>query len=237
MALNASKIGGGNNSNSNRVEQPIIDAGVYPARIVQILDMGLQAQRPYQGKEKPPANEISITYELVDSFMVDEDGNELEDKPRWVSETLPLHSITQEKAKSTQRYNAADPDNKFGGDFSQLLDVPVNVSIVHNQVGDKTYVNVAGIASMRPKDALKCPELVNPPKLLDLDAPDVVVFNSLPQWIQDKIKKNLNYNGSKLQAVLEGKAEAKKPAPKKEAPKPEPEDVPEEGDDNDAPWD
>lgn len=229
MALIASK--GNSNNNSNRVEQPLIEAGVYPARIVQILDMGLQAQRPYQGKEKSPANEISITYELVDSFMLDEKGEELEDKPRWVSEILPLYSIDQEKAKSTQRYYAADPDNNYGGDFSKLLDIPVNVTIVHNKVGDKTYVNIAGIAAMRPKDAIKCPALVNPPKILDLDAPDVVIFNSLPQWIQDKIKKNLNFNGSKLQAALEGKPVAQeKKAPPKEEPV-------EEEDNNDQPWD
>lgn len=232
MALIASK---GAANNSNRVEQPIIEAGVYPARIVQILDMGLQAQRPYQGKEKPPANEISITYELVDSFMVDEQGNELEDKPRWISESLPLHSLNADKAKSTQRYTAADPNNVFNGDFSKLVDSPVNVSIVHNQVGDKTYVNIAGIAAMRPKDAAKCPELVNPPKILDLDAPDAEIFNSLPQWIQEKIKKNLNFNGSKLQAVLNGEEVVVKkkaaPPPKKEEP-----EVLEE-DDNDAPWD
>lgn len=202
MALNSSKIKGGGNG-GNRVEQPVIDAGVYPSRIVQMLDLGLQNQRPYQGKDKPPANEVMITYELVDSFMIDEKGNELEDKPRWISETLPLYDITKaDKAKCTQRYNAADPTNAFGGDFSQIVDVPVNVSLVHNQQGEKLYVNVANIAAMRPKDAAKCPALKNPPKVFDLDEPDMEVFNSLPDWVQDKIKKNLNFNGSKLFDIL-----------------------------------
>ena len=224
MALNASKI---KSTSSNKVEQEVIEPGVYPARIVQILDLGLQAQRPYQGKDKPPANEIMLTYELVDVFMKDKDGKELEDKPRWISETLPLYSIHQEKAKSTQRYLAADPLSVHGGDFTQLVGTPVNVTITHNQNGDRLYVNVAGIAAMRAKDVAKCPELANPAKVFDLDNPDAEIFSSMPEWVQEKIKKNLNYKGSKLEAALGGK-----PAPAE--PKAAPEAAQEN---NDAPWD
>ncbi len=205
MSLNANKLPKGT-GNGNKVEQPVIDPGMYPGRIVQILDLGLQAQRPYQGKEKPPANEIMITYELVDVFMIDADGKELEDAPRWISETVPLYSIDQEKAKSTQRYLAADPDMKYGGDFSLIVDAPVNISLVQNKVGDKVYVNIGATAPMRQRDADKCPALKNPPKVFDLDSPDMEVFGSLPQWVQDKIKNNLNFKGSKLEACLSGKA-------------------------------
>ena len=225
MALNSSKIKGGKEGG---VAQPVIEPGVYPARIVQIVDMGLQAQRPFQGKEKAPANEVMFTYELVDSFMVDADGKELEDKPRWVSETMPIYNIEKaDKAKCTQRYKAVDPNNAFGGDFAQLVDIPVNVSIVQNVQGEKIYINVANIAAMRPKDAAKCPPLKNPVKVFDLDAPDVEVFNSFPDWVKEKIQKNLNYNGSALEAALAGK-----PAPAPQAPEPAQE---EEADDK--PWD
>jgi hypothetical protein len=46
--------------------------------------------------------------------------------------------------------------------------------------------------------------------VFDLDVPDVELFNSLPDWIKEKIQKNLNYNGSVLQNALEGKG---KPLP------------------------
>lgn len=214
MALNSSKIKG---NNPDRVDQPAIEPGVYPARICQIVDLGLQTQRPFQGKEKPPANEISISYELVDCFMVDKDGKEQEDKPRWISEIIPLYDVSKaDKSKCSQRYKAADPNNNFGGDFSKIVDIPVNVSIVHNQQGDKLYINVANIAAMRPKDADKCPPLKNPHKVFDLDDPDVEVFLSFPDWLQERIKKNLQYNGSPLQLKLEGKPAAKAEQPKKQ---------------------
>src|SRR5690606_29752920 len=129
---------------------------------------------------KPPAYMISVTYELVDSFMVDEDGNELEDKPRWVSETFPIYSLQADMAKSTKRYLALDPEEVFEGDFSKLTDTPCNVTIVINKKGDKTYTNVANVSAMRPRDAAKCPELVNAARVFDLEQPDMDVFNSLP---------------------------------------------------------
>ena len=207
MALIAQKNGGA----GNRVEQAPIPAGVYPARLVQLIDLGLQAQRAFQGKEKPPVQEIMLTYELVDTFLLDAEGNEQEDKPRWVSETLPLYGLFADKAKSTQRYKTFDPAEEFGGDFTQVIGQPVNVTIVQNVVGDKTYTNVANIGAMRPKDAEKCPALKNPTKVFDVDNPDMEVFAALPQWIQDKIKSNLNFAGS----VLEGKVGKGAPAPKK----------------------
>lgn len=213
MGLNAKKVGNGGNG-GNRVPQANIEPGTYPARLVQIIDLGLQAQRPYQGKDKPPAQEIMLTYELVDTFMLDEDGKELEDKPRWISETLPFYGLYADKAKSTQRYNALDPNGEYDGDFSKAIGQPVNVTIVNNAVGDKVYDNVATISTMRPRDADKCPELVNPSKLFDLDDPDMEVFNALPEWLRDKIKGNLNFQGSALQAKI-GNA----PAPAKDKPK------------------
>lgn len=202
MGLNASKIK--ENESSNKVQQEPLDPGVYPARLVQLIDLGVQPQRAYQGKEKPPAHEIMLTYEFVDEFLKDEEGNDIEDKPRWYSETIPLFSLKADRAKSTLRYNAMDPDGVHGGDFAALVGTPVNVTLVHNVSGDKTYVNVAGIAAMRPRDVSKCPELINEPKVFDLDNPDLEVLSSLPDWIKEKIKGNLHFKGSVLDKLLGG---------------------------------
>lgn len=217
MSLNAKKAG----STTNRAPQPVIEPGVYPARLAQIIDLGVQAQRPYKGKDKPPVQEIMLTYELVDCFMVDEDGNDLEDKPRWVSETLAFYGLFADKAKSTQRYHAFDPNEEFGGEWAKAAGMPINATLVNNASGDKVYTNVANVAAMRPRDAKACPEMRNPVRVFDLDAPDMEVFNALPEWLQGKIKQNLNFTGSPLDAALNGKRAA--PA-KQKAPEPAPED-------------
>lgn len=202
MALNMNKPGG----NKNFVAQANIEAGVYPARLVQIIDLGLQPQKAYQGKEKAPAQEIILTYELVDEFMKDEAGENILEKPRWISETLPFYGLFADKAKSTQRYNAFDPKGEYEGDFAKALGAAINIAVVNNSVGDKIYDNIGNASTMRPRDAQQCPDLVNPAKAFDLDAPDLAIFNSLPEWIQKKIQGNLNYAGSALEKALGGKA-------------------------------
>tara|TARA_Y100000310_G_scaffold319188_1_gene374165 strand:- start:9533 stop:10192 length:660 start_codon:yes stop_codon:yes gene_type:complete len=197
MGLNAKTAGNGG------MTAPTLEAGVYPARLVQLLDLGLQTQRPFQGQEKKPCVEIMLTYELTDEFMKDEDGEDILDKPRWVSETISLHNLNSERAKSTIRYKALDPTMKYEGDFTKLIGVACNVTIVLNPGKEgKVWENVGGVASMRAKDADKLPELVNPVKVFDLDEPDMEVYAKLPDWVQEKITSNLNFNGSSLQELL-----------------------------------
>lgn len=209
MALNANKVefaGGG-----VRIVQANLEPGNYPARLVQVLDLGLQPQRAFKGDPKPPMQEIGLTYELVDTFMKDENGDDIEDKPRWVSEQIPLHNLKADLAKSTKRYNALDPSGEADGDFTRLLGTPCLVTIVNNPGKDgKIYDNIGAIGPMRKKDADKCPELVNPAVFFDLDAPDMEVFRKLPKWLQEKIQGNLNFNGSALQKALEGGVAAPK---------------------------
>lgn len=210
MGLNANNAGGGKKENKNFVKQPSLDPGVYPARLVQVIDLGLQAQRPFKGEEKAPVQEVMFTYELVDAFMVDEEGKDIEDKPRWISETLPFYGLYADKAKSTQRIKAFDPDDVHGGNVGEMVDTPVNVTIVHGKNlkdPERPYENVANAAAMRARDAAKCAELKNPTKVFDLDAPDLDTFNKLPEWIREKIKGNLRFKGSKLERLLEGKVD------------------------------
>lgn len=203
MALNASKI----KQESNFERPDPLEPGTYPARVVQILSLGLQAQPDYKGQEKPPKQELMVTYEFLDEFLTDkETGEELEDKPRWLSETFPLNSLDSDLAKSTKRYFAIDPDNEFGGDWAQLAGMPVMVTLVQNESkkNGKVYENITGVSTMRSKEANKAPDLKNDPKVFDIDDPDMEVFGSLPQWIQDKMKDNLEFAGSALEAALEG---------------------------------
>lgn len=234
MALNGKKVpmGGGNKG----PQQEPIEVGTYPCRVVQVLDLGVQAQQPYQGEEKPPAHEIMITYEFLDEFVKDEDGNDVEDKPRWLSETMPLRNLDSDLAKSTKRYYAIDPNDDLDGDFLGLVGLPCMVT-VDNREGKgkhagKVFTNVANVATMRPKEAAKAPELINPPKVFELENPDLEVFNSLPEWVQDKIKSNLHFGGSALEDALAGGG---KPA-KKEATKKQVEPEPEDEEDGDEPW-
>jgi hypothetical protein len=209
MSLNAKTLPKSNNSKFTPAEP--LEAGSYPGRVVQIIDFGVQEQNPYKGQAKPPAHIIGVTYELSDEFMKDEEGNDVEDKPRWVSEDFPFHPLDRDMATSTKRYRALDPEDAADGDFTKLISCPGMISIIQRPHNGKVYNNVAGVASVRAKDAARMPELVNPPKVFMLDEPDLEIFNSFPEFIQTKIKKNLNYQGSALQKLLGGSTGASKP--------------------------
>ena len=202
LNANQSKNAGGSGGSS----APKLEPATYPARLVVVADLGLQPQRPWQGEEKPPAYEILTTYELVDEFMNDEDGEPLLDKPRWLSESFPLYSLSSERAKSTVRYNALDPAGIGEGDWANLIGIPCLVTTVNNpgkgKNAGKVFVNIANVAAMRTKDRENVPELVNRPVTFDMDEPELDEFDSLPQWVQDKIKGGLEYAGSKLHTLL-----------------------------------
>ena len=216
MALNVQNRPKTSNT-AARVPQANIKVGGHPARLVQIIDLGLQARKPYKGTPKSPEEMIYATYELSHEFMKDADGKEEANRPRWVSEDFVAYSLEAEKAKSTQRYLALDPERKFGGDFSKILGAACTVVIVHNKVGDKVYDNVGDVTPAPTVPGYKQPELVNPPVLFDLSSPDLAVFAKLPQFLQDRIKSNLNYNGSLLQKLLGETGSAAAPAPQEPA--------------------
>jgi hypothetical protein len=233
MALNAKNKP--SNGGGNKVDQPVMEAGTYPARLVQVLDLGVQEQRPYKGEVKRPVQELMVTYEFVDEFIIDEEGNPVEDKPRWVSETFPFYSLDSDLAKSTKRYYALDAKGEYGGDWPQLLGSPVMVTINVTESKGKQYNNVVSTAAMREKEAAKLPELQNEGKVLDLsDAGTSNIFLTLPKWIQDKIREGEEWEGCAVQRAVDGggkKAEKKEPAAKKEEKK-----GPEEDMDDDIPF-
>jgi hypothetical protein len=236
MALNVKNM----ESKSKFPTPPALDAGAYPARIVQILSLGLQKQNPYKGEEKPPKQMLYVTYEMLDEFMKDEDGNDIEDKPRWVSEDFPLNPLDSDLAKSTKRYLAVDPDLDFGGDWAQLGGVPCVVNLTQSKSKkdpERIYNNVSGVSGMRAKEAAKAPELQNPPKIFDIDEPDMEVFLSLPKWLQDRIKENLEYGGSVLEKAIEALGDTDKEPEEKKKPKAKPaKEESEEEDNNDEDW-
>ena len=214
MGLNANKVKA---PVGDRVEQEVLKAGNYPARVVQVIDLGLQPQRPYMGEEKPPKHCIQMTYELSHEFMKDKDGENEEDRPRWMNEDFPFNSLQSELAKSTKRYLAIDPEQVVGGDFTKLVGMPCTVTIVQNAGSGKhkgkLFANIGNVTGPTSMPGYVQPELVNDPRFFALDEPDMEVWATLPEWIQEKIKANLEYKGSPLDLALGGAEKA----PEKEA--------------------
>lgn len=198
MSLNASHV----KSPVSGVKQEPLAPGSYPARLVQVIDLGRQLNK--FDPEKEARQEIMLTYELPTEFTKDKDGNEQPDKPRWVSEQMALCSIAADLAKSTKRIKAIDPANQFKGDLIAMLGLPCIVTMVINpsKKDDKVYNNVSLVAP--PMKGFEIPPLKNTPSFFSLENPDLETFDKLPKWIQDLIKNNVDFTGSKLDLLLGG---------------------------------
>lgn len=215
MTLNAKDI-----PISGGYERPApVDPGTYPARVVTIATLGTQPQRPFKGEDKPPSLEILVTYELLDEFMKDKDGEDDPTKPRWITETFPFRNLTSERAKSTARYFALDPKALHKGDWSKLINTPCMVTIVVEEGkganAGKFYENVDNVSPMREKEAAKAPELVNDPVVVDFYDPTEQSVSQLPAWIRKKMSQAVDYEGSKIEKLIEAIGDT----PKGEAPK------------------
>lgn len=206
MALKATDIP----STSNRTPQPALDAGSYPARLVGVAEIGQHAQE-YKGEIKAPKKELRITYELLDEYLVNEDGEEDLEKPRWLSERFPFNPSNSEKAKSTIRYTALDQTLQYEWDWSKLLGTPCMLTIVQNpgkgKNAGRVFNKISGVSIMRPKEAAKARQLINPPYLFDFDMPTQESWEALPDWVKEECKKALDYKGSALETLLSGSTE------------------------------
>lgn len=232
-------------SSANRVKQDELAVDNYPCRVAQIIDMGRQVRETWDGvmkkyvpdHTKAPANMLRITYEFTTEYMKDENGVELEDKPRWLSEEFALLPLSSDLATSTKRMLAFDPGlDKLGGDWSEVLTLPCSVAVAHTGGGRAKVGNVA-----KPMKGMVVADLKNEPKVFTLDAPDIDVFRSFPEWIQDRIKGNLDFEGSALQKALAGEAVPQAKGEEKAAQEPVQDvvDAPEPNvaeEDEDAPW-
>lgn len=188
-----------------RSQEPL-DPGTYPARIVGVALVGKHSQE-FNGEVKEPKDVIYMFYEFLDEFLKDEDGNDIEDKPRWLSENFPFNNISSDKAKSTKRYMALDPTMEYEGDFAQLINKPCMVTVIQkagkgSNLG-KVYNNISSVSLMRPKEAGKAPDLINQPFVFDFYEPDEEVWKALPDWVKDQARKALNFEGSPMEDYKE----------------------------------
>ena len=94
----------------------------------------------------------------------------------------------------------------FKGDWndpSDWLGKPCMVTIVPNK-NRPEYVKIDGASGVGSvPEGLPVAELQNTPSFFDLENPDLDVFLSFPEFKQEMIKENLEFEGSKLQSELD----------------------------------
>lgn len=169
-----------------------IEAGSYPARIYQMIELGTIAG--FQGQLQ---NKVRIGFELPTELMVfDEKKGE---QPRVISQDYTLSF--NEKAKLRKVIQACDPkalavdDEGFMEEFDveTLIGKECLVTIAQKPKQDKSG-NYSFIDSVtRLPKGMVCPPQVNPTQVLSYDNWNEEAFQKLPAFIREKMESSPEY--------------------------------------------
>lgn len=181
MALNLSEA-----KKNDRPDYGRIDEGTYPARVVQIIDIGLQVE-DYKGEVKEK-NKVFVTFEFPTETITIDD----EEKPRWLSKEFVVSF--HEKSALTALINAVPKELEY---LSDLIGEAVMVGVGTTSSGKAKVTSVAKLMK-----GVNIPGLQNKSVAFDFDEPDMDVFHSLPEFLQTKIKEAKNFEGSEVERLL-----------------------------------
>ena len=170
-----------------------VEPGNYVARCYRMIEIGT-VEETYNGETKK-AKKVQLTWELPTEMEIFNEDHGYE--PYVVSKTytLSMHEksnmrkdLESWRGKGFTELEAA----KF--DITKLLGVPCLLNIIHRPGKvdpTKSYVEIASISSL-PK-GMECPSPVNPSVILSFDDWKQEVFDSLSDFLKEKIASSDEY--------------------------------------------
>jgi len=170
-----------------------IPAGTYLARCYSMVHIGT-VEDEYQGTKRL-VNKVRITWELPTEMKVF--NPEKGEQPQAISRefTLSMHEKSTLRAFLTSwRGRGFNDEEAKDFDVSRLVGVPCMLSIVHEpSKTDPTRMRdkISGISTVMK--GVNMPAQVNPSFIFELDSFDQAKFDSLPDWLKDKVRQSQEY--------------------------------------------
>ena len=168
---------------------PPVEPGVYMAVCIGCIDLGEQ----YSEKFKNYSNKVMFIWELPGE-TVEVDG---EQKPRQLSKEFTVSSSEKSHLrKFIESWNSRSysEEDFLEFDLFDQLGKPCQLNVVLN--ASKEYSNVDNLMPI-PK-GFPAPVSTTEQIRWDMEAWDDEVFEKIPEWIREKIKKSTQYQQSHL---------------------------------------
>lgn len=224
------------NKETSQVDRPVFEDGeVYLARVVQVVDLGLQAGGEYEGKPKPDKEQVLLTFEFPE--VLNSEGN-----PGFLSVILDLPDHWENggfkgmhtKSNMYKYMTILCPEGLWQGNstsyynfsrsfkfWDSLLDKVCQLEVkVYDKENNKASIVKGSITKLSNKIITSFPERISDPLSVNFSNITLDQWNRLYPWIRDKIKKSLDPRVQDLADTLnaalektkatEGKTEAKK---------------------------
>ena len=172
-------------NSGNGGSRQIAPEGAHVARCYQIIDKGTTFDEKWGNKKR----KVQFLFELpLETAIFSEDKGE---QPFYVKTIFNLSM--GEKAslrKFVESWVGKKMTDAQAADFDiiKLLGHPGMVNIAHNGKDDRTYANIMSISPL-PK-GMACPPAINELIAYDTTEHNDAVFNKLPEFLQDDIRKS-----------------------------------------------
>jgi hypothetical protein len=171
-----------------------VPAGVHIGRCYSLIDLGTQESNGQFGTKLQ--YKIKIGWELFGEdeqghpLVIDVDGKQM---PMTISKsyTLSLHekSALRKDLAAWRGKDFSDEEAK-AFDVSKLLGAYCMVNVTTSETNGKTYSNVAGLTPLPAALKNSKPQPVHKPVVFSLDEPDMEVFATFHEKLQEAIKRS-----------------------------------------------
>lgn len=167
-----------------RPKVPTVEPGVYFAVCIGVIDLGEQ----YSEKFKNYSNRVQFVWELP-SETIEVEGKQ---EPKQLSKEF---AIATKKNSGLRTFISSWNSKAYTDEEFQEVELfdqigkACQLNVVLSESGE--YANVDSVMPI-PK-GFPAPESSTPPILWDMDNWSDEVFKTLPEWVQDKIKKSTQY--------------------------------------------
>lgn len=179
-------------TNNSTPREPI-PAGNYRARCYQMIQIGTVMEL-INGEQKL-LNKVRIGWELPTEKKVFKEENG--EQPYVISEeyTLSLNEKSNlRKMLASWRGKDFSEEEAKSFDITKLLGVQCMLNVIHRaskKDATRVYEKIGSVSSV-PK-GMNVPDQINPTTVLSYDNFDWSVYDSLPDFIKDKIKTSLEF--------------------------------------------
>lgn len=180
------------NATNSSTPRELIPAGNYIARCYQMLHIGTNLET-IDGKTQL-MNKVRIGWELPTEMKVFDEAKG--EQPLVISQEYTLsmnEKANLRKMLSSWRGKDFTEEQAKSFDITNLIGVPCMLNIIHkpSKTGDKTYQNIGSVSPM-PK-GVPCPDQINPKQVLQYDDFDTRLFDSLPDFIKNRVITSVEY--------------------------------------------
>jgi hypothetical protein len=171
-----------------------VPPGVYIGRCYSLIDLGTQLSSGQYGEKMQ--HKLRLGWEL---FGEAEDGSPLtvivggKEMPMTISKsyTVSLHEkASLRKDLAAWRGKDFSDEEAKAFDVSKLVGAYCMVNVTTSETNGKTYSNIAGLTPLPGALKNSKPAAVHANLMFDLDAPDMEVFNTFHEKLQDAIKRS-----------------------------------------------